>query len=84
MMMMATDLIRHSVVGSRDGLEDVLHDEGEGREAADHEEVGDGALKDGVNPILNGVEKFYKFCYHSTERCGNSITMFYVFFLTFR
>ena len=56
MMMMATDLIRHSVVGSRDGLEDVLHDEGEGREAADHEEVGDGALKDEVNPILTGLK----------------------------
>ena len=49
MMVMATDLIHHSVVGSRDGLEDVLHDEGEGREAADHEEVGDGALPDGVS-----------------------------------
>ena len=83
MMMMATDLIRHSVVGSRDGLEDVLHDEGEGREAADHEEVGDGALKDGVNPILNSIVlKFFTNCY--TERCCHSITMFcYVFFLTF-
>ena len=41
-----------SVVGGRDGLQDVLHDEGEGCEAADHEEVGDGALPKGVNPML--------------------------------
>ena len=59
MLMMATDLIRHSVVGSRDGLEDVLHDEGEGREAADHEEVGDGALPDGVIPIVNAHGNYY-------------------------
>ena len=38
-----------SVVGSCDGLQHVLDDEGEGREAADHEEVGDGALPDGVS-----------------------------------
>ena len=44
--------IPSSVVGGRDGLQDVLHDKGEGREAADHEEVGDGALPKGVNPTL--------------------------------
>ena len=44
-----------SVVGGRDGLQDVLHDEGEGREAADHEEVGDGTLLKGVNPTLVAV-----------------------------
>ena len=45
-------LLPSSVVGGRDGLQDVLHDEGEGREAADHEEVGDGTLPKGVNPTL--------------------------------
>ena len=44
-----------SVVGGRDGLQDVLHYEGEGREAADHEEVGDGTLPKEVNPTLVAV-----------------------------
>ena len=56
MSRMATDRSAEpSVVGSSDGLQHVLDDEGEGREAADHEEVGDRALPDGANPIGDAV-----------------------------
>ena len=46
--------VGRSVVGGRDGLQYVLHDEGEGREAADHEEVGDGALPGGSGQSDSG------------------------------
>ena len=45
LMMLVTDVM-WSVVGSCDGLQHVLHDEGEGRKAANHEEVCDGALSE--------------------------------------
>ena len=57
-MMLVTDVM-WSVVGSCDGLQHVLHDEGEGRKAANHEEVCDGALSE-----LNR---------YRVENCDNSV-----------